>query len=221
MDSQEYEKLAKDLQDLARIIPLRWGNIQNDRIDRKINMFNIHSFSELENAINHLEEFSKTYYRRRWFLWKCAQCDEYLFYRNNNVKPNPNPRDQSYDIEFNDDEYLRFDVKGTIIPRDFRTNTTAVLNNPSNIVKFFYEKQSKGVRFNIQNRLFLVHHSFVKQEREMYLRCHWEFKKQVFEEYSNKISQTSKFITYNNVIADVIFIIENSSRDMSFHINSI
>ena len=221
MNSQEYKKLSKDLQNLSRIIPLNWGSIQSDRIDRNINMFNIHSYIGLENAINHLNELQKNYFRRRWFLWKCAQCDEYLFYNNNNVKPNPNPKDQSYDIEFYDDNYLRFDVKGTIIPRAFRTDANAVLNNPSNIVKFFYEKQSKGVRNNIQNRLFLVHHSFVKQEREMYLRCHWEFKKQVFEEYSKKISQKSKFIPYNNVIADVIFIIENVNRKMSYKINSI
>ena len=139
MNSQEHKKLSKDLQNLIRIIPLEWGSIQSDRIDRNINMFNIHSYIGLENAIKHLNELQKNYFRRRWFLWKCAQCDEYLFYSNNNVKPNPNRKDQSYDIEFYDDKYLRFDVKGTIIPRAFRTDTNAVLNNPSNIVKFFYE----------------------------------------------------------------------------------
>jgi hypothetical protein len=215
MTQLQYEKLAADLQVLARIIPLNWGRIQNDGTDRQINMFQIHSYEDLERHISFLPESSKNYFRRRWFLWKAAQCDEYIFCMNNNVSPNPNFKDQSYDIEFNNDSSLRFDVKGTVVPRDFRINIKEVIKNPSGMIKFFYEEQSKGVRQFHQNRLFLVHHSYKAQEREMYLRCHWEFKKIVYREYARRISLNAKFFEYENTKSDVVFIFENLDGTIS------
>jgi hypothetical protein len=60
MTQREYIKLSGDLQQLARIIPIQWGNIQNDGTDKQIDMFQIHSFEELERQINTLSENSKT-----------------------------------------------------------------------------------------------------------------------------------------------------------------
>ena len=215
MTQNEYIKLSNELQQLARIIPLQWGNIQNDGADKQINMFQIHSYEELENEIANLSDNSKNYFRRRWFLWKCAQCDEHIFCMNDNVSPNPNSRDQGYDIEFNNNSSLRFDVKGTVIPREFRNNINAVLLDPTDMINFFYEKQSTGVRNNIQNRLFVIHHSYRNQEREMYLRCHWAFKLNIFKEYSEKISLNSNFINFQTAKADVIFIFENLDKTIT------
>lgn len=215
MTQNEYLKLSNDLQQLARIIPLQWGNIQNDGTDKQINMFQIHSFEELETQISNLSDNSKNYFRRRWFLWKCAQCDEYIFCTNTNVTPNPNTRDQSYDIEFNNNNLLRFDIKGTVIPREFRNDINAILNDPSKMINFYYEKQSTGVRNNIQNRLFIVHHSYRNQEREMYLRCHWAFKINLYKTYSEKINSNSNFFDFQTAKADVIFIFENLDKTIS------
>jgi len=212
MTQNEYLKLSNDLQKLAKIIPIQWGNIQNDGTDKQINMFQIHSFEELEKQIANLSENSKNYFRRRWFLWKCAQCDEHIFCMNNNVKPNPNPRDQGYDIEFDNNSMLRFDIKGTVIPREFRNDINAVLQDPTEMVNFFYERQSTGVRNNIQNRLFIIHHSYRNQEREMYLRCHWAFKLNLFKTYSEKINLNSSFINFKSAKADVIFVFENLDK---------
>jgi hypothetical protein len=215
MTQRQYEQLAADLQSLARIIPLNWGGIQNDGTDKQINMFQIHSFEELERQTATLSENSKNYFRRRWFLWKSAQCDEYIFCMNNNVSPNPNFKDQSYDIEFNNNSALRFDVKGTVVPRNFRANINEVIEDPSGMIKFFYDEQSKGVRNNHQNRLFIVHHSYRAQEREMYLRCHWEYKKMVYREYSTRISLNANFVNYQNTKSDVVFIFENLDKTIS------
>ncbi|MDD5150403.1 MAG: hypothetical protein PHC28_07940 [Flavobacterium sp.] len=215
MTHQEYLQLSSDLQQLIKSIPLCWGAIQNDGTDFKMNMFQINSFAELEIRIQNLSETDKNYFRRRWFLWKCAQCDEYIFCTNDNVKPNPNSKDQAYDIEFNGNPELRFDVKGTVIPKIFRNTIDALIQDPSEMIRFFYEKQSRGVRDNIQNRLFIIHHSFRNPEREMVLRCHWDFKMQLYKEYSEKISQTSTFINYQNVKADGIFIFENFDKSIS------
>lgn len=216
MTQYQYEQMSSDLQSLAKIVPLHWGNIQNDVTDSEINMFQIQSFEELETKISQLTENSKNYFRRRWFLWKSAQCDEYLFCLNNYVAPNPNCKDQAYDIEFNGNSHLRFDVKGTVIPKKFRNDIKAVINDPTPMIQFFYEDQSTGVRSNIQNRLFIVHHSFKNQAREMYLRCHWIFKRTVYREYSEKISQDSNFIKCKNVIVDVIFIFENEDGSFTY-----
>ena len=216
MTQNEYIKLSNELQQLARIIPLQWGNIQNDGADKQINMFQIHTYEELENEIANLSDNSKNYFRRRWFLWKCAQCDEHIFCMNDNVSPNPNSRDQGYDIEFNNSS-LRFDVKGTVIPREFRNDINAVLLDPTDMINFFYEKQSTGVRNNIQNRLFVIHHSYRNQEREMYLRCHWAFKLNIFKEYSEKISLNSNFINFQTAKADVIFIFENLDKTITHY----
>ena len=101
MTHLEYFQLSSDLQQLLKKIPLHWGAVQNDALDCKIKMFQIKTFSDLEVQIENLLEDHKNYFRRRWFLWKCAQCDEYIFCTNQNVIPNPNSRDQAYDIEFN------------------------------------------------------------------------------------------------------------------------
>lgn len=180
MTENEYLKLSRELKELAKNIPLKWGNIQNDRTDKQLKLFEINSYDELETRLVNLNDSSKIYFRRRWFLWKCAQCDEYIFCLNNNVKPNPNPRDQAYDIEFGLKSDLRFDLKGTVIPKEFRKDINTVLRNPKEIIKFYFDKQSTGIRNKIQNRLFIIHHSFINQEREMYLRCLWSFKLKIY-----------------------------------------
>jgi hypothetical protein len=215
MTHREYFQLSSDLQQLLKTIPLHWGAIQNDGIDCKIKMFQIKSFAELEKQIQNLTEENKNYLRRRWFLWKCAQCDEYIFCTNQNVTPNPNSKDQGYDITFNGNPQLRFDVKGTVIPNKFRDNVDAIIQDPTEMVRFFYEKQSHGVRDHIQNRLFIVHHSFRSPEREMVLRCHWDYKSDLYKEYASKISQKSHFITYQNVKSDVVFLVENLDKTIS------
>lgn len=215
MTQNEYYNLSNDLQRLAKIIPLQWGNIQNDDFDSKIDMFLINNYVELEKQISKLNDISKNYFRRRWFLWKCAQCDEHIFSMNNNVKKNPNAKDQSYDIEFNNNPLLRFDIKGTVIPKMYRNDIVEIIKSPKNMINFFYEKQSTGIRNHIQNRLFIVHHSLIKQEREMYLRCHWAFKEKIYKKYSENISINSNFINYENVIADVVFIIENKDKSIT------
>lgn len=221
MSNPGENNLLSDLQNLVRKIPINWGAIQNDNFDNKINMFQINSFIELELSIKHLSENEKIYFRRRWFLWKCSQCDEYLFCKNQNVRPNPNKKDQNYDIEFNLNSNLRFDIKGTIIPKKFRNNITEVLENPILLVDFFYMNQSKGVRNNLQNRLFIIHHSYYQQERELYLRCHWALKEKIFSEYSEKIKLNNEFIRYNGVISDLIYIFENKDKTITSFFQSV
>ena len=70
MTQNEFNQLSKDLQALVKIVPLNWGSIQNDKTDGQIDMFQIHTFSELERQLLPLSENSRNYFRRRWFMWK-------------------------------------------------------------------------------------------------------------------------------------------------------
>ncbi len=207
MNHLYFENLSSDLRALAAKIPLHWGAVQNNRFDDAINMFDIETYGELERALQHLPQDHANYLRRRWYLWKCSLCDEYLFYRNANVQRNPNHYDKSYDVRFNGN--LDFDIKGTVIPREMRDNVEHIIQHPEDMVRFFYEKQSTGRRFDIQNRLYIVHHSCVDPQRELYLRCAWESKKNCYEQFANAADRIS-FVKYRNVISGVIFILERT-----------
>lgn len=214
MTPKEFKILSKDLQTLIKKIPLFWGKTQNNNTDAQLNFFKLATWRSLENGIKNLSETDKNYFRRRWFLWQCARCDEYLFYKNNTITKNPNKRSQEYDIEFNNNANLRFDIKSTVVPKRFREHID--FKNTQKLVDFYYENQSKGVRYNLQNRLFIVHHSFKNQEREMYVRCYWTLKEKAFKAYAKAISQQKKFVQHNTAIADCIFIIEQENGEFEY-----
>lgn len=216
MNQNEYLRISKELQDLSKTIPLNWGSIQNNKTDSKINMFALYTKEQLEKAIAFFDKSSKTYYRRRWFIWQCSRIDEYLFYKALNVLKNPISKDQNWDVEFNNDTNLRFDIKGTVVPKSMRKNFK--ISDEEKIIKFYYNNQSRGVRFNIQNRLFIVHHSNYKAERSMYLRCHWKLKEKAYESFTKGVSEIN-FISYKSVISKCIFIIENENNEFNFKIN--
>ena len=205
MNQNEFNQLSADLRTLATNIPLRWGAVENNRIDDKINMFLINSYAELETKIANLSEMERNYLRRRWYLWKCSQCDEYLFYKNENVVKNPVEFAKEWDVRINNS--YDFDIKGTVIPKEMRDNIDGVLNNPVPMVDFFYDKQSRGRRYDIQNRLFIVHHSFIDPQREFYLRCAWQSNEKIYKQFCDRIDEI-QFISSHNVTAGVIFILE-------------
>lgn len=215
MNYQEYFRLSKELQVLVKNIPLNWGDIQNNSTDQKIKMFNCQTLDALEEEIKKLNDEEKNYFRRRWFLWQCSKVDEYLFYKEENVEKNPDPKSQSWDIKFNNK--IIFDVKGTVVPKSLRK--TFDINKEEELIDFYYKNQSKGVRYNTQNRLFIVHHSFKKSERSIYLRCYWKLKIQAYRDFNNLISYSKlNFIKYNEVLAKCIFIMEDPFNNFYYKI---
>lgn len=205
MDSVAFEKLAADLRTLASRIPLNWGAVQNNRYDHLVDMFGCETFESLEKAISGFGDTIKQYFRRRWYMWKCAQCDEHLFCENPNVISNPNHKDQGWDIEINGTK--RFDIKGTVVPRAMRDAIEYLITDPLPMVKFYYDKQSRGVRYCLQNRLFIIHHSFVAQEREFYLRCAWGIKRTAYHDFCGTIASVKTY-NYNGCEAAVLFVLE-------------
>lgn len=218
MNQIEFQELSADLRNLAVKIPLRWGAVQNNRMDDNINMFAINSYSELETQISRLDERRKNYLRRRWYLWKCSECDEYLFYKNDNVIKNPVKYAKAWDVRINGK--YEFDIKGTVIPKDMRENVESVLENPLPMLNYFYDYQSVGRRYDIQNRLFIVHHSFIEPEREFYLRCAWQKKEKIYALFCEQIEKIEFFLTHN-VKAGVIFILERDKGTVDYRISGL
>jgi len=205
MTAEEFDMLSSDLRVLASRIPLKWGAIQNNRYDHLVDMFSCPTFQSLENALVSYDDAIKQYFRRRWYMWKCAQCDEYLFCENVGVAHNPNPRDQGWDIDIRGNK--RFDIKGTVVPREMRGNIESLVANPQPMIQFYYDRQSRGVRYCNQNRLFLVHHSFVEQSREFYLRCAWGVKRTAYRDFCSGLDSVRMF-NYNGCETTVIFLFE-------------
>ncbi len=217
MTYSDFAILSKELQSLSKVIPLNWGKVQNDRCDSKVNMFACRSRDSLESAISGLSFEEQDYFRYRWFLWKCSQVDEYLFYNLENVRKNPDHKDQTWDVEFNDS--IQFDVKGTVVPQSLRKDLVVNQECESELIKFYYEKQSRGVRYNIQNRLFIVHHSFRNNDRSRFLRCHWDLKNAAYQDFNQLLSDSAlKLVKYKSVTAKCIFIIENTDNDFHYMI---
>ncbi len=214
MNDQAFQELSAQLSEVAKQIPTRWGRIQNNRIDSKINMFVYSSYSELDRAISDLEESIQTYYRRRWFLWKCAQCDEYLFYQHDGVRKNPNFKDSNWDIELFGIPKWRFDLKSTMIPREFRSTDEELkpLPTSSDLINFYYNQQSQGVRFGNQNRLFLVHNPIQESSENMF-RVRFEDKKKAIDTYLETIKAKPNyhFFQFKSAMADALFLDESSS----------
>jgi hypothetical protein len=217
MTKIEYKDLSARLQNLSKKIPLNWGKVQNDSMDKLVNLFNYNTFGSLENKIKNMPINIQNYFRRRWFLYKCSQVDEYLFYQNNNVKKNPKLKDQSWDISINNS--IHFDIKSTVVPKSLRSNFIVNDINEKKIIDFYYKNQSKGVRYKVQNRLFIVHHSYKNNERNIYLRCHWKLKEIAYLKFINLISDSKiNLIKYRSVFSKCIFIIETKNNDFHYKI---
>ena len=216
MTNTEFIKLGKELQLISKSVPQHWGKIQNDTTDFKINLFECSTIQQLDAQTRDLSIEDQNYFKRRWFLWKCSQVDEYLFYNQNNIEKNFNPKDQSWDIAFN--QSLKFDVKGTVVPKSLISTFSP--DNEADLIEFYYNNQSRGVRNALQNRLFIVHHSFRKTERSIFLRCHWALKQKAFQEFNKRVTtSTINLFKYKSVEAKCIFIIESKENEFYYIIN--
>ncbi len=214
MTAQEFKVLSNQLAMIAPSIPLQWGSIQNDDTDSKIKMFGCATYNELKIALIDKNQDVKNYFKKRWFLWKCAQCDEYLFYKHNSIQRNPNDKNQDWDIQFFNNETLRFDLKGTVVPKKMRSGTN--IDNKE-VINFFYNKQSRGIRDNVQNRLFVIHIPF-KSENENVLRANFQAKAIIYNNYIKELKgkQNPIFFNYEKKLVDIIYIREHQDNTVDY-----
>ena len=219
MTNSEYLTLSKELQYLVKNTSLTWGRIQNNKTDNKIDMFNCANYQDLLIKSKNLDDDEIEYFKRRWFLWQCSRIDEYLFYKEKNVKKNPLAKDKTWDVIFNN--FLKFDIKGTVVPKILRKGFSLNSLFEKKCIDYYYRNQSKGVRYYNQNRLFIVHHSFKNEKRNIFLRCHWDLKVNAFNEFNKLITGSKVKLIHNkkeNTFSKCIFIIESQKDGFYFKI---
>lgn len=222
INRNEFCTLSLSLRKIASDIPNNWGHIQNNAYDNELrkycNIFTVNSLKELECYIAQFDEDHKQYYKKRWFIARCADCDEFLFYVNNNVTHNPNKFDKEWDILING--HIKFDIKSTIIPQKMRGDYNKIVADPSKMIKFFYDEQSKGRRFDMQNRLFIVHHSLVSNDRSNRIRACWQSKKKIYHVFADQ-AEHIHFRQYEGCIVSVIFVIETEPGILKYKIDGL
>lgn len=86
MTSEQFRTLSLDLRRVAKEIPLSWGHVQNNRYDNELkhycNIFAVMSLDELKTIIDSFDNDHKSYYLRRWYLLRCADCDIHFKIKN-------------------------------------------------------------------------------------------------------------------------------------------
>lgn len=222
INEAQFLLLSQGLRQVAEDIPLTWGAVQNRRYDnmlkRVCNIFDVMSLPELEQYISCFSDNLQQYYKRRWYSVRLADCDEYLFYRHSNVEHNPDQFDKEWDIQINGN--ILFDVKSTRIPVDSDFTYPEVLEETQELIKWNYEHQSKGARFSMNNRLFLVHHSLCAPGRELDVRCAWDVKGAAAARFIQNVDKI-RFHTYKGCTAGVIFFVETEPGRVGYLIDGL
>lgn len=222
MTGSQFQTLSVGLRQIAADIPLSWGRIQNNQYDAELenvcNIFEVMSLPELESFISQFDNAHKMYYKRRWYSVRLADCDEYLFYKHRNVEHNPNPFDKVWDIKING--MLCFDIKSTRIPVNSDFVFPSALKDTQRLIEWYYDNQSNGVRYSMNNRLFLVHHSIYSPGREVLLRCAWGTKNVVFSRFVQNASQIH-FHSYQGYTAGIIFLVETERNVLNYYIDGL
>lgn len=204
LTESQYNVLSSELASMTADMVPHWGHVQNDRYDSCVNMFAADSRAALEGMIAHLDDDHKNYLRRRWFLWKCSQCDEYLFCLAPNAEPNPNPRDKSYDVRIKGK--VDFDLKGTVIPKVFMDSPDLFMD-PLALIDYLYDHQSSGVRYGVQNRLFLAHFA-LDDAMELRLRTAWDIHAMAFRYLCVNLDFRYGLFDTHGVKAQLIYFLE-------------
>lgn len=200
---EEYAKVVESIRSSALRIPFKWGKIQNNEMDSITKK--IFHWEDTDSILSDLRGYDNSvisYALRRWYIYKCSECDEYIFSKHDSVIKNPIYKDKRWDIKIND---IEFDIKGTKIPNDF--SYEYIIKNPLDIIKWFYERQSKEERYGLQNRLFLIHHSMVSKERSDLIRCAFKSKERLINDFLDDFNNV-EFFYYNGAKAIILVIVE-------------
>jgi hypothetical protein len=209
ISEEQFQKLKNELSHIKEL-PVGWGGRkQNNFDDDKVNLFSINEYDILIESIKNFDEKTKDYYKKRWFMIKVSDCDEYLISKLPETIKNPNKYSKRFDFIIKGYE---FDIKGTRIPFKYKDKLNFVFSNPKEIINFYYEQQSTGRRFGIQNRLFIITVDEDNYSDEWILRTSFEEKNKAFISYLNRLDDSRNFFNIQfggkTLIADIIFIVK-------------
>lgn len=188
-------------------------SIQNDRNDYKTN-FIYHAETEKEVEVGCIENgCDLNYALHRWYNFKTSITCEALLVQYGCIKE-ADSKNKTIDLYFKGTPY---DVKLTVFPKKYTPfNMLQTRAERDNLIKWFYNNQSKQGRFHLANRLFIVcidkDNDYIKSIK---LKCRFDIienKIKSFCEFYKDRELNRLFITTplgsNNVCSDIIRIME-------------
>ena len=222
MNKVEFDLLNKNLGEVCEHIPM-WGCKQNREDNSLISLSKVTKLYTLSDLNNYLvrEGIPKDkfdYCQRRWFHVQCAWIDEYLFYKQEGVKQNPNEYSKEWDVEFPSGD--RYDIKSTIIPNWMRKKFSLTeLFNMSNTIINTLDYSASNSRSHNQNRMYILHYSKKGNDQTSLDRvsCAFDFKDKVFKYVANNIEDL-KVYNHNGYDVILVYIIEQEDGDFKMHL---
>lgn len=230
LSPEQFATLNQHLNTICHTVPYKWGRVQTKEFDRKLpKLFEYETYDELnagialnvERGYIITDDEQNNYYRHRWYVYRCSLGDEYLF------KSLPTiiaADDKDPWKDFTIASKYNLDLKGTVILKQYKDDPEYVFKTPLALIDSLYKEQSRdfSYRKRLQNRLFLVHHSFVDQSREPVLRAAFDAKSEVFIEYVKLFSEPNHklFPYYYERMADIIFFVELADGTLQYGFGS-
>lgn len=163
-----------------------WGRKQNNRWDTLTNfIYRTETWAELQHALQTrrpsdvAESEFRAYATRRWFNFWSAQGVEAIFSQLEGVTPAYNSRDRLKDFAI---QGINFDHKTSVFPKTYPHDLKHARENPLDLLRWFYQHQSRQQRYHTANRLFLVLYDF-REAAHWQLRAELLFLRQRIRDY--------------------------------------
>lgn len=206
----------EDIQDnLERRLdyPYVWFQKQNNLWDQETRF--IYQVKEWDTLLATIKEtqacngFEKVpffnYAINRWYNFWSAQAVESIFTSLPGFAANPKPLENHYDFKWLG---ISIDHKTSVFPRGYGENYAFAKANKTHLIHWFYKQQSKGQRYHLNNRLFIVVYD---QKGE-----HWKLKADLKllqdaivsygSAYTPAIMETFHFEEGKETLADIILV---------------
>lgn len=187
--------------------PYVWGRKQSDVWDKQTRfIYQIRSFSELQQRIEPLSEPLAHYALNRWLNFWSAKGIEQIFASHPKVIPHKNPYDKWIDFSI---EGIDFDHKTSVFPKGFQHDLHYAQQHKTELIEWFYQQQSTQGRQHHKNRIFVVLYDQKHAE-------HWKLKAEItliknqIETHLNAFStqHLEKFDFGNGtILSDIIWVI--------------
>lgn len=143
--------------------PYKWFQKQNNLWDNETRF--IYKISDWEKLLLKIKETQQVhnfdqvsyfnYSINRWYNFWSAQAVEYMFTTLPGFAPNPKPLEDHYDFKWLG---IPIDHKTSIFPKGYGKSYAFAKANKTHLIHWFYKQQSKGQRYHLKNRLFMVVH---------------------------------------------------------------
>lgn len=186
--------------------PYVWGRKQSDDWDKKTSfIYDIRSFSELQQRIEPLSESLAQYALNRWLNFWSAKGVEQIFASHSKVIPNVNPYDKWIDFTI---DGIAFDHKTSVFPKGYEKDWEYARKHKRDLIAWLYQEQSTQGRQHYKNRIFVVLYDENHAE-------HWKLKAEIthiknkIETYLNTFSvQHLEVFDFGNgtVLSDIIWV---------------